>query len=130
MTASKRANRYGTLAERHAAQRYRLTRDGAHTSWCDAIDADGTPHEIKAAMVERADGSPGRFRVFEKYHEELQRQNGRYVFVAYKPRGAGITVSRMKRIHSSRLPGSTWYGAGGHRDSQQRKLSISQVFSR
>lgn len=129
MTASKLANRYGTLAEIHAARKYRLTRDGVHTSWCDAIDADGTPHEIKAAMATRADGSAGRFRVFEQYHDELQRRGGRYVFVAYQPRGRGITVHRMKRIHASQLPGATWYGAGGHRDSQQRKLSIPQIFS-
>lgn len=112
---SRRANHYGTLAEREAAERYRLRRDGVHTAWCDAVGRDGTPHEVKATDLGR---EYPRFRVVEDPHRELQRRGGRYVFVAYKRRGRGMTVVRMTRLHASRLPASTWYGAGGHRGSR------------
>jgi len=128
MTSSKKANAYGTAAERKAAAEYRLTIEGVHNYWRDAVMQDGTPVEIKAAMVQRADGTPGRFRIFENAHDQLAARDGRYVFVAYRVRGRGIQVLRSKMIHASRLPGSTWYGAGGHRDSRQRKLRIDSVW--
>jgi hypothetical protein len=123
-----RSNTYGHRCEAAAAERYGLTRDGVHTSWCDALAPDGTPHEIKAARVRYSDGREGKFRVFETYHERLQSKDGMYVFVVYIPRGSGAQIVDMDRRHSSRLPGSTWYGAGGHRDSQQREIQVSQVF--
>lgn len=126
MRGSKKAARYGSRAEKKAAERYNL--DLEHTSWHDAKQQDGTPVEIKSCTVERADGSEGRFRVFREYHDKLRRADGNYVFVAYKPRGTGISVTNIKMIHSSQLPLSTWYGAGGHRDSEQRKIPISAVF--
>lgn len=127
MTSSKKAARYGSRAEKKAAERYNLELEGNHCSWHDAKRADGTPVEIKAAAVERASGSEGRFRVFRDYHNKLRRADGIYVFVAYRPRGTGITVTDMATRHSSELPLSTWYGAGGHRDSEQRKIPISAV---
>lgn len=111
-----------------AADRYGLTRAGEHTSWCDGVDSDGRPHEIKAARVRYSDGREGKFRVFEEYHDKLQEAGGYYVFVVYIPRGSGIQVVNMDRRHASRLPGSVWYGAGGHRDSRQRELKVSEVF--
>ena len=128
MTASKKAARYGSRAEKKAAEQYNLELEGNHCSWHDAKRADGTPVEIKAAAVERADGSEGRFRVFRKYHDKLRHHDGIYVFVAYRPRGTGISVVEMTDCHSSQLPLSTWYGAGGHRESQQRKIAVSEVF--
>jgi len=127
MTSSKKANAYGTAAERKAAAEYRLTIEGVHNYWRDAVMQDGTPVEIKAAMVQRADGSEGRFRVFEKAHDELQTTDGRYVFVAYRVRGRGIQVLQTRMIHASQLPGSTWYSAGGHRNSRQRKITINDI---
>jgi hypothetical protein len=91
-------------------------------------EPDGTPVEIKACAVERADGSEGRFRVFRKYHNRLRREGGVYVFVAYRPRGRGISVVDMTMTDAGSLPLSTWYGAGGHRDSEQRKIPVSVVF--
>lgn len=126
MTESKKAARYGSRAEKKAADRFNLTLD--HSPWHDAHRPDGTPVEIKAAAVERANGSEGRFRVFRKYHDRLRREGGIYVFVAYRPRGTGISVVDMTMTHSSNLPLSTWYGAGGHRESQQRKIPVSAVF--
>ena len=122
---SSRANRYGSLAERKVAERYRLVRDGVHTSWCDAVDSDGTPVEIKSCDAGR---DAPRFRIFEKYHDRLQSEGGHYVFVLYKKRGRGITVLRMTRMHASRLPAETCYGAGGHRESRQTKLRPKTVF--
>jgi hypothetical protein len=54
MTASKKAARYGSRAEKKAADRYNLELEGNHCSWHDAKRADGTPVEIKAAAVERS----------------------------------------------------------------------------
>jgi hypothetical protein len=92
------------------------------------VGRDGTPWEIKAAMLERADGSPGRFRVFEAYHSKLANEGGRYGFLAYKPRGRGITVVRSRAIPAEQLPVARWYGASGHRDSRQMKLAVADVF--
>lgn len=128
MSRSSNANRYGTLAERKMADRYDLRREGEHTSWCDAVDRQGNPWELKATMAERADGSSGRFRIFEDSHEKLQAVGGYYGFAVYKPRGRGITIIEMKSLDASELPGSTWYGAGGHRGSNQRKVGIEEVF--
>jgi hypothetical protein len=128
MTNSRKANRYGTLAEKKLAEKYRLSREGEHTSWCDAVDADGRPWELKAAMVERADGSTGRFRVFREPHRRLARANGMYGFAAYRVRGRGITVLQTRAVPASDLPGSAWYGAGGHRSSEQRKIAVEDVF--
>jgi hypothetical protein len=125
---SSSANRYGHRAELKAADRYRLDLDGTHTSWCDGRDRDGRPVEIKAARPRYSDGREGKFRVFEEYHDQLAARDGWYVFVLYLPRGTGVQVLDMDRRHSSRLPGSTWYGAGGHRDSRQREIQVSEVF--
>lgn len=125
MSKSKRANRYGSLAERWAAEEYGLRREGVHTSWRDAVDRDGNSVEIKAALVMR---DYPRFRIFKKYHERLQADGGYYVFVAYKRRGNGISVIRSTRLHSTKLSHSNWYGAGGHRDSEQVKIPLDVVF--
>lgn len=122
---SKKAARYGALAERRAAERYDLAHRGEHTSWCDARMQDGTPVEIKATDLGR---DYPRFRIFEKYHERLQKEGGRYVFVAYKRRGGGIQVVRMKMIHASRLPQATWTTTGGHRRSRAAKFSPDSVY--
>jgi len=123
---SHRANHYGTLAERKAAERYRLTLE--RCSWHDAKREDGTPVEIKAAMYEHADGQPGNFKVYDKYHQKLRRANGWYVFVPYRPRGRGIQVIAMKMRHSSRLPQLEWHGGGSHREAKQAKIGIGEIF--
>jgi hypothetical protein len=125
---SQKANRYGTLAEIAAARKFDLERDGVHTSWCDAVDDRGVPHEIKSAQREYSDGREGKFRIFEDLHDRLQQEGGRYVFVVYRVRGTGIQPLAFDRRPASRLPGTTWYGAGGHRGTQQRELQVSQVF--
>lgn len=122
---SKKAARVGARAEQAAAERYDLETRGVHTSWCDARMRDGTPVEVKAADLAR---EYPRFRIFEEYHRMLQQQDGRYVFVAYRRRGTGIEAVTMTRMHASRLPASTWYGTGGHRDSKQAKIPVSNIF--
>ncbi len=126
MSRSHRANHYGTLFERKAFEKYRL--EPARASWRDAVDRDGTSVEVKATMHRHADGQPGTFKLYRKYHEKLRRQNGVYVFGVYKPRGQGISVLRTQMIHSSKLPLLTWHGGGAHRETQQAKIGISEIF--
>lgn len=128
MTRSSNANRYGTLAERKMADKWGLKREGVHSYSQDAVDEDGTPWELKSTMATRASGSPGRFRIFERAHDELLDAGGYYGFAVYRPVGRGIQVLRMKAIPAARLPVAAWYGAGGHRDSKQTKLAIGDVF--
>jgi hypothetical protein len=128
MSRSSNASRYGSLAEKRAAEKYGLRLGGVHTSWCDAEFGNGKPVEIKSAMHRRANGSPGRFRLFRTYHDRLLEADGYYCFVVYRIRGRGIEVLRTLMTKASRLPSTTWYGAGGHRSNQQTKLRIDTVF--
>jgi hypothetical protein len=123
---SRKAARYGALAERKAADRYDLDLRGEHTSWCDARTAGGVPVEIKATDLGR---DYPRFRIFEEYHEQLQAAGGRYVFVAYKRCGAGIRVVRMTMVHAGGLPQATWTTTGGHRESRAAKIDPSVILS-
>lgn len=122
---SKKANRYGTLAEKHVVEKYDL--ELARASWKDA-DRDGTPVEIKATRHRHADGQPGNFKIYEEYHRRLRRRDGEYVFVLYEISGRGINVLRMKLVHSSQLPRLSWHGGGEHRGTKQTKLAIGDVF--
>ncbi|GGN17861.1 hypothetical protein [Halarchaeum nitratireducens] len=122
---SKKANQYGTLAERKACERYRLRREGVHTSWRDAVQDDGTPVEIKATDASR---DYPRFKVFEEYHDRLAAAGGKYVFVLYRRRGRGLTVLRMQMLPATQIPVSTWYTNGGHRDSKETKIRPGDVF--
>jgi hypothetical protein len=122
---SQKANRYGTLAEKRAAEKYRLRREGEHTSWFDAVTRDGTPVEIKATDSSR---DYPRFRVFEKYHDRLAAAGGKYVFVLYQRRGRGLTVPKTRMLPASQLPVSAWYGSGGHRGSDETKIRPRDVF--
>ncbi|WP_396610810.1 hypothetical protein ACH9L7_11315 [Haloferax sp. S1W] len=122
---SKKAARYGALAERAARERYGLEME--HTSWYDARASDGTPVEIKAAMLNRRSGKTGRFRVFEEYHRDLVSRDGVYVFVAYRAIGSGIQVVRSRSLRAKNLQ-LEFYESGGHRDSAQAKIPPSKIF--
>ncbi len=123
---SHRANHYGTLVERQAAERYRLELE--RCSWHDALRPDGTPVEIKAAKRTHADGQPGNFKIYDRYHEQLREASGWYVFAPYRVRGRGVEVLAWEMRHSSRLPRLEWHGGGDHRDARQAKLQISALF--
>ncbi|WP_324664181.1 hypothetical protein [Haloarcula sediminis] len=123
---SHRANHYGTLVERQAADRYGF--DLERASWHDARRDDGTPVEIKSAMIQHADGQPGNFKVYDQYHDELRDAGGYYVFGAYRVRGRGVQVLKWEMRHSSRLPRLEWHGGGSHRDAQQAKIGIDEIF--
>lgn len=125
MSRSSNANRYGTLAEYRAAERYGLALE--RDAWHDARTDDGRPVEIKAAMLNRASGQSGRFRLFEEYHRNLRRDGGIYVFVKYRAAGAGIAVENMRSVEAADVR-VRWYGAGGHRDSRQTKIAVSDIF--
>jgi len=126
MSRSHKANHYGTLIDRKAAERYDLDLD--RCSWHDAKRPDGTPVEIKAAMHRHADGHPGTFKLYDQYHEKLRAANGWYVFAPYRVRGRGIQVLDWEIRHSSRLPNLYWQGGGKHRDAQQAKIKIKRMF--
>lgn len=130
MNRSKNAAHYGRLAEEAAAERYDLDLDGNHSSWHDALDPAGDPFEIKAAMRKRANGQPGRFRIFEQSHQQLAKADGSYVFTAYIPRGTGIEIAAMKSIRARalRLGSSDFVSAGTHRDGRQIRIPISRIF--
>jgi hypothetical protein len=123
---SSKANHYGTLAERKAAEKFRL--DLERCSWHDAVRSDGAPVEIKSAMLEHADGQPGNFKIYQQYHSKLRENGGYYVFAPYRVRGRGISVVSWEMRHASRLPRLSWHGGGDHRDTQQAKLPIGEIF--
>lgn len=124
---SHRANHYGTLCERLAAEKYSLTL--ARSSWKDAEFQNGTPVEIKSTMRTHADGGAGNFKLYSTYHRRLRAADGQYCFVVYRIRGQGVEPLRMKMVHSSRLPRLSWHGGGSHRDAQQAKVGIPEIFS-
>jgi crotonobetainyl-CoA:carnitine CoA-transferase CaiB-like acyl-CoA transferase len=123
---SKRANHYGTLAEQKAAERYGLTYEGVHGCMHDAETDDGTPVEVKAAMLNRASGREGRFRIFKAPHRRLVEESGLYVFVSYRAMGRGISVKKMRSVRASDLD-VDFYGAGGHRGTKQVKILPKDV---
>lgn len=127
MSRSSNAAHYGAEVERAGRERYGL--EPAHSPWHDAKRSNGDPVETKAAMYRRANGSPGRFRIFREPHEKLARADGWYCFGSYRVRGRGVEIvaMTMTRARALRLSSSDWYGAGGHRDSEQVKLPIEAV---
>lgn len=120
---SKNAAHYGAAAERYAREKYGL--DVEHDGLHDARGPDGRPWDVKAAMLSRA---RPRFRLWEDQHRFLAREDGGYVFVAYIPRGQGIEVKRSRPI-PARAVRLTFYGAGGHRGTNQVKVPVGRVFS-
>jgi hypothetical protein len=78
-------------------------------------------------MLNRSSGQTGRFRIFERYHEQLVKQNGLYVFVAYRASGRGISVEATRSVEASAIK-MDFYGAGGHRGSRQVKVPPSEIF--
>jgi hypothetical protein len=122
---SHKANRWGTKAEYHMAEQYDL--ELKRESWRDAVK-NGTPWELKATKRTHADGQPGNFKIYKQYHERLQAENGRYGFAVYRIRGKGAQILETATLPASRLPTVRWHGGGDHRDTEQAKVSISDVF--
>lgn len=118
---SQKAARFGALAERVARARYDL--DAERDAWHDAVDDDGNPWDVKAAMLSR--GQP-RFRIWKEQHERLRHEGGGYVFVGYRPNGTGIIVeaTRTVRARSLRLE---FGGAGSHPKGRQAKVAVNRV---
>ncbi|WP_080504268.1 hypothetical protein [Haloarcula amylolytica] len=125
MSRSHKANHYGTLVERKAAERYNLELD--RCSWHDAKRPDGTPVEIKSAMHQHSNGKPGTFKLYDSYHEELRSADGWYVFGIYRIRGRGVEVLQWEMRHSSRIPRLNWHGGGNHRNALQSKIQVGEI---
>lgn len=128
---SHKANKHGTACEYYLADHYNvrlLDEDGKRldTSWYDGLK-NGTPWEFKATAHRHADGQPGNFKIYQKYHEKLQQAGGRYGFAVYRKRGRGTQILKVTTVAASRLPTVRWHGGGSHRDSSQGKLGISEV---
>src|SRR6056297_1655849 len=121
VSRSHRANRYGTLVEYKLAEKYGI--ELARTNWCDGV-RNGKPVEIKSTMHRHADGQPGNFKLYEKYHRKLRRHDGSYAFAVYKPWGRGIRLMQTLLIQSSQRPRLSWQGGGKHRDTQRAKVQI------
>lgn len=122
---SRKAARYGSLAERVARERYGL--DAEHDGMHDARAPSGEPVEVKAAMLNRRSG-PARFRIFEDYHERLVAAGGFYVFVAYRAKGRGISVEGVRSLDADALRVTSWSSTGGHRDSRQKRIPVREIF--
>lgn len=120
---SHQAARYGSLAESFAAERYGLELD--HSAYHDAIDQDGNPWDVKAAMKSR---DATRFRLWKEQHDRLRQEGGGYVFVLYSPSGRGIDVHKCRSIRATNLRMS-FYGAGGHQKGKQYKIRPERIFS-
>ena len=125
MSRSHRANHFGTLFEKRTFDELGL--EPARASWKDA-EKDGDPWELKATMAEHADGNPGTFKVYEKYHRKLRRHDGWYCFGVYRPHGKGIRILKRTKVHSSQLPRLSWHGGGEHRGTRQAKIKIDEIF--
>ncbi len=122
---SKKSNKYGTACEYKLAEKYNVELE--RSSWHDGI-RNGVPWEFKATAHKHADGNPGNFKVYKKYHEKLQKNGGRYGFAVYRIRGRGCQVLKMKSVDAGNLPLLRWHGGGSHRNSKQAKIAIGDVF--
>ena len=122
---SHKANKFGTACEYHMADKYGL--ELAREPWKDA-DKGPTPWELKATKHRHADGQPGNFKIYQMYHEKLVENGGKYGFAVYRKRGTGCQVLKTTTRAASRLPALKWHGGGDHRDTQQAKLAIEDVF--
>lgn len=127
---SSRAPRFGSLAEEKAREIYdlRVPVDGRRP-WYDARDRRGRPVEIKAAMQQRSNGGPGKFRVFAEPHDQLRARDGRYVFIVYQPVGRGIRVvdSSTTAARDLRIEFTTTSDHASPNRDRQAKVPISAV---
>lgn len=121
MNRSRKAARYGSLAEKWAAERYGLVLD--RNSWHDALKND-RPGDVKAAMASR---EATRFRLWEEQHRRLRRENGFYVFILYRPVGRGIRVLKSRSV-AARALRVRFGGAGDHPKGNQFKLPPGKLF--
>ena len=125
MSRSQKAAHYGAEVEKQMAEQYGLDLD--RSSWRDGW-MDREPVEIKAAMHRRANGYPGRFRVFGEPHRELAKRDGWYVFAVYRVRGRGVSIieDRALRARSLRFDwGPSNHGSPNR--ERQKKIRIDRV---
>lgn len=127
----KKAPRLGDRVEKKVRQRKGYDLPDSGREWRDAIAQDGKSVEIKAAMRNRANGKPGKFRIFREPHRQLAKNDGRYVFVAYRQRGTGAEIlastTEPARAVNRR---DEWTKAGHATDGReyQIRIPVGEVF--
>lgn len=124
---SKKSSRLGSRVEKAVCEEYGL--QPTHTSWYDAVYANGTPVEIKAAIHRRSSGRPGKFRVFKDPHEKLVENDGYYVFAVYRRRGSGAEVLKSVRVDAEDVTPS--WRLSGHKDrpgNKESQIRLEDVF--
>lgn len=122
---SHKANKHGTKCEYYLADAYNV--ELQRSSWHDGRK-NRRPWEFKSTARRHADGNPGNFKIYKKYHEKLQKNNGMYGFAVYRVRGTGTQILKTKALPASNLPLVRWHGGGDHRDTQQAKVEIEAIF--
>lgn len=130
---SKDATRYARSVEQQIRDRegYETPADGR--KWRDARSSNGRDIEIKAAVRERSNGRPGKFRIFREAHERLIEAGGVYHFAVYEPRGGGAEIIADRRVRARRIRGLNWSNSdhstrdvGGR--ARQSKVRIREIF--
>ena len=133
MSRSQQASRLGAQVEAAMRDLYNLDLpESGRAPWMDAVDSDGRPWEIKGAMHRRANGRPGKFRVFRQMHRQLAEADGCYGFAVYRIRGRGIEILESRAIPARQLRGLEWSASDhGTRNvsgrGEQAKIALEVV---
>ncbi|MCD2199093.1 hypothetical protein LPA44_04160 [Halobacterium sp. KA-4] len=123
----------GSTATHAVAERYGLEVESR--PWYDAVSPTGTKYEVKATSRALADGSTGRFRLWEEQHRSLTASDAQgtswYAFVLLSQSGDVRRIQRRKPSTVTRLVNERggWYDAGHEgKDGRQFKLAHDAVF--
>lgn len=122
----------GATATRAVAERYNLTVDSA--PWYDAVSDTGTKYEVKATSRQLADGSTGRYRLWESQHRSLVASDAQatawYAFVLLTRSGQVMAIQRRRPSTVTQLVNERggWYDAEHTgMDGRQFKLAHTAV---
>jgi hypothetical protein len=104
----------------------------------DLASESGQVAEVKSALSRLANGNRGRFRLFEKQHEDLTQRDREgsawYIFVWFDVnpdtgRRPVADMVRRKPAHMGRVVGGRGgWNRSGHHSGRQKKLPRSAVF--
>jgi len=123
---------YGAKVEDWVLDHYGLERsyEPINGARMDAVvPENGQPVEIKAVALNRKGGrtTQTRFKIWRDQHSALKKENGYYVFVAYRMRSDGISVMDSRSLRAGSL-NIDWYGDTVPRGSEQAELPARKLF--